>query len=106
MAKRFKKSKQFAIAEIIDVQNENCTALEKENLLDIFEYTMKSMACTLASKSWYALEDYGTAKQRGIDQFTLMMERKDSLDGDDYFWVGVFENGDKRLEVMGILVDE
>ncbi|WP_019223833.1 hypothetical protein [Bartonella rattaustraliani] len=106
MGKRFKKSKRFVIAEIIDVKNENCTALEREALVGAFEYTMRSMATTLASKSWYALEDYATTEQNGIDQFTLMMEHKDNLEADDYYWVGTFENGHKRLRVMGALINE
>lgn len=106
MITRFKKSKKFASPEIIDVVNENCNAQETETLLDYFEYTMKSMACMLASKSWYALADYRTAKQNGVDKFSLMMERRETQEGDNYFWVGIFEQGNKRLEVMGILVNE
>jgi len=34
------------------------------------------MGTTLARKSWYALEDYATSKQRGIDRFNLTLERR------------------------------
>jgi len=52
---------------------------ELEALPNAFEYTVKKMATTLARKAWYALEDYATARQYGIDRFTLMIERKEVL---------------------------
>ncbi|UXN07499.1 hypothetical protein [Bartonella sp. HY761] len=94
-------SKLFWKAVINDVQNTACAPYEVEALLDSFEYTMKTMATTLARKAWYDLADYGTAKQSGIDGFTLMLERIKVLD--TYQWVGNFENGNKKLEVIGML---
>ncbi len=86
---------------IEDVQNEKCTDAELEALLNAFEYTVKKMAATLARKSWYALEDYATAKQYGIDRFTLMIERKEALGQEQ--WHGAFEYGSKNLKVIGTL---
>lgn len=94
-------SKLFYEAMIEDIQNDKCTDAELEALLDAFEYTVKKIATTLARKSWYALEDYATSKQRGIDSFTLTLERKDVLGQEQ--WHGTFEYGSKKLKIIGTL---
>lgn len=94
-------SKLFYLGFIEDVQNEKCTDSELKALLNAFEYTIKKMATTLARKSWYVLEDYATAKQQGIDRFTLMIERKQVLGQEQ--WHGTFEYGSKNLKVIGTL---
>lgn len=94
-------SKLFYKAMIEDVQNEKCSDAELEALLDAFEYTIKKTATTLARKAWFELEDYATAKQRGIDRFTLTLERK-QISGQEQ-WHGTFENGSKKLKVIGCL---
>lgn len=87
-------------AMIEDVKNEKCTDAEMEALLDAFEYTIKRMT-SLANKAWYDLKDYVTSKQKGIDQFTLIVERKNVLGQRQ--WHGVFEHDNKRLSVIGTL---
>tara|TARA_B100001778_G_scaffold210154_1_gene173942 strand:+ start:607 stop:900 length:294 start_codon:yes stop_codon:yes gene_type:complete len=94
-------SKLFYKAMIEDIQNDKCTDAELEALLDAFEYTVKKMAPTLARKSWYAMEDYATSKQRGIDRFNLTLERKDVLGQEQ--WHGAFEYGSKKLKIIGTL---
>ena len=94
-------SKLFYKAMIEDVQNEKCTDAELEALLNAFEYTVKKMATTLARKSWYAMEDFAASKQRGIERFNLMLERKDVLGQEQ--WHGAFEYGSKNLKVIGTL---
>lgn len=94
-------SKLFYKAMIEDIQNDKCTDAELEALLDAFEYTVKKMATTLARKSWYALEDYATSKQRGIDSFTLMLERRNVNLQEQ--WHGTFEYGSKNLKIIGTL---
>ena len=93
--------KIFYKAMIEDVQNEKCTPSEQENLLNSFEYTIKDMATTLARKSFYDLKDFATAKHYGIDNFKLIIERRE-IDGQEQFH-GVFENGVKKLNVIGTL---
>ena len=94
-------SKIFYKGMIEDVKNDKCTDVEMEQLLNVFEYTVKRMATTLARKAWYSLEDYATAKQHGIDRFTLMIERREVLGQEQ--WHGVFEYGIKKLQVVGTL---
>ena len=94
-------SKLFYKAMIEDIQNEKCTDAELEALLNAFEYTVKKMSTTLARKSWYALEDYATSKQRGIDRFNLTLERRD-VNGQEQWW-GSFEYGSKKLKIIGTL---
>lgn len=94
-------SKLFYKAMIEDIQNDKCTDAEMEALLDAFEYTVKKMATTLARKSWYALEDYATSKQRGIDRFNLTLERR-NVNNQEQWW-GAFEYGSKKLKIIGTL---
>ncbi len=93
--------KLFYKAMIEDIQNEKCTDAELEALVGAFEHTVKRMATTLARKAWYALEDYATSKQNGIDRFTLMIERKNVLGQEQ--WHGTFEYGSKNLKIIGTL---
>ena len=94
-------SKLFYKAMIEDIRNEKCSKAEMSALLDAFAYTVKKMATTLARKSWFELKDYATSKRNGIDQFTLMLERKD-VNGQEQ-WHGTFEHGNKNLTVIGTL---
>lgn len=88
-------------AMVEDVQNEKCTDAELENLLDIFEYTIKRIG--LARKSCFHLEDFATARKRGVGRFTLTVERQ-RKNGRELFW-GTFEYGSKKLKVLGTLED-
>ena len=88
-------------AFIEDIRNDKCTDAEIENLLDIFEYAVKHTATTLARKAWFELKDFSTAKQRGVEGFTLTLERK-NIDGQEQ-WYGDFEYGSKNLKVIGSL---
>lgn len=93
--------KLFYKAMIEDIQNDKCTDAELEALVGAFEYTVKRMATTLARKAWYELKDYATAKQHGIDRFTLTLERTDVLGQEQ--WHGKFEYGSKKLKVIATL---
>ena len=91
----------FYKAMIEDIRNDKCSDAELEALLDAYEYTIKKMAATLARKAWYELKDYATSKQHGIDQFTLMIERKKILGQEQ--WHGIFESGSKNLKIIATL---
>lgn len=94
-------SKKYWKACIDDIQNTGCSENEVEALLDTFCYTMKNAACTLVRKAEFHLEDFATAKQRGIAQFTLTLEK--CADTDVEQWTGVFEAEGKSLKVLGML---
>jgi len=94
-------SKLHYKAMIEDVRNDKCTDAELEALLDAFEYATKHMATTLARRAWFELKDFRTAKQRGIDRFTLTLERREVCKQEQ--WWGEFEYGSKRLKVIGTL---
>lgn len=94
-------SKLFYKAMIEDVQNDRCSDAEIENLLDVYESTVKRIATTLARRSWFELTDFATTKQRGIDRFTLMIERR-HISGQEQWW-GTFEYGSKKLKVIATL---
>lgn len=94
-------SKLFYKAMIEDIQNDKCTDAEIEALLDIFASTVKRTATTLARKAYFELEDFGTTKKRGINRFTLELERR-NVSGQEQWW-GTFEYGSKKLKVIATL---
>ena len=94
-------SKLFYKAMIEDIQNDKCTDGEIEALMDVFAYTVKRMATTLARKSWFELEDFATSKKAGINRFTLTLERR-KVSGQEQWW-GTFEYGSKKLKIIGTL---
>jgi len=94
-------SKLFYKAMIEDIQNEKCTDAEIVSLLDIFEYTMKKTATTLARKAWFELKDFQTARKFKLEDFTLFIEKR--VMGDQEQWWGTFESPCKNLKVMGTL---
>jgi hypothetical protein len=95
MSNRFKK------AIIDDVTSRNINASLQNNLLDLFESAMKSVATTLAREAKFDTTDFATAKARGCEGFTLLISRAraDSRDA----WFGAFQRGDERLDVIGHL---
>lgn len=94
-------SNQFKNAVIDDVTTRNIDASLQENLLDLFESAMKSVATTLVREARFDTTDFATAKLRGCDGFALLVSRSraDSRDG----WFGAFQRGDERLDVIGHL---
>ena len=87
-------SNRFKCAVIDDVTSRNIDANLQDNLLDLFESAIKSVATTLAHGAEFATG-------RGCVGFTLQVSRThaDSRDG----WLGVFQRGDERLDVIGHL---
>ena len=94
-------SNRFKSAVIDDVTSRNIDASLQDNLLDLFESAMKSVATTLVREAKFDTTDFATAKQRGCEGFALMVSRTrvDSPDG----WFGAFQRGDERLDVIGHL---
>lgn len=95
MSNRFKK------AVIDDVTLRNIDESLQDNLLDLFESTMKSVATTLVREAKFDTTDFATAKAHGCEGFTLLVSRAraDSRD----VWFGAFQRGDARLDVIGHL---
>ena len=85
-----------------DIQNQGCSTEILEQLLDVFERTMAKTATTLARKAWFDLTDFHDADARGIANFKLTMTRH-SRSPDRDVWTGSFEDGARKLEVMGSL---
>lgn len=84
-----------------DVVNDRCSDAELEALYSAFEYTVKRFATTLARKAWFELSDFATSKQRGIENFSLMIERK-TTDGQDMYF-GTFKDCHKNLRILASL---
>lgn len=95
MSHRLKK------AIIDDVTSRNIDTGLQDNLLDLFESAMKSVATTLVREAKFDTTDFATAKTRGCEGFTLLVSRAraDSRDS----WFGAFQRGDERLDVIGHL---
>lgn len=99
MSNRYKK------AMIDDVENQSINPAQQDNLLDLFEYAMKSMAVTLVREAKFNTSDFGTAKQKGCEGFDLLMTRVDRpgqpITRD--MWRGEFSKQDQKLSVLGSL---
>ena len=88
-------------AIIDDMISQNIDSNLQENLIDLFEYAMKSMAATLVREAKFETADFATAKARGCEGFNLLMSRSSSNSSDG--WFGAFQRGDERLDVIGHL---
>ena len=97
-------SKLYYKAFIEDIQNDKCTDQEIERLVDVYASTVKRMATTLARRAHYELADFHMSKQRGIDGFSLTIERKNIASVEHYS--GSFQNGQKNLKVIAVLEKE
>lgn len=96
--------KEFWIPTVDDVQNEGCSDLEREVLLDIFESRMRAMACTTLDKGIYnSIDNFSLADRNGVKGFSLTMERYPHAGFEQ--WIGVFEAEAKRMKVFGTLVE-
>nr|WP_075796599.1 hypothetical protein [Massilia putida] len=95
MSNRYKK------AIIDDVSARNIDTNTQANLLDLFEYAMKSVATTLVREAKFDTTDFSTAEGRGCEGFALLVSlaRTDSRTA----WFGAFQRGDERLDVVGHL---
>ncbi len=94
-------SNRFRKAIIDDVNSHNIDASLQDHLLDLFESAMKSVATTLVREAKFDTTDFATAKMRGCEGFTLLLSRPrvDFRAG----WIGVFQRGDERLDIIGHL---
>ena len=94
-------SNRFKHVVIDDVTSHNIDASLQDNLLDLFESAMKSVATTLIREAKFDTTDFATAKTRGCEGFTLLVNRArtDSQDS----WLGVFQRDAERLDVIGHL---
>jgi hypothetical protein len=95
MSNRFKK------AVIDDVSARNIDDSLQTNLLDLFEYAMKSVATTLVREARFDTSDFATAKDRGCEGFSLLVSRARADSRNE--WRGVFQRTDQRLDVFGHL---
>lgn len=95
MSNRYKK------AIIDDVIPHNIDAALQDNLLELFESAMKSVATTLVREARFETTDFASAKRRGCEGFTLLVScaRTDSRTD----WSGTFQRCNERLDVMGHL---
>lgn len=84
-----------------DIRHERCSDTEIEILLDIFERTVKILATTLAYYAEYRLADFAMARQYGVDQFILKIEKRIICGYEQ--WHGLYEHGQKNLTIIATL---
>lgn len=94
-------SHRFKTAIIDDVVASNISPDLQDNLLDLFKYAMKSVATTLVREARFHTADFGTAKARGCQGFTLRISRKGTPSRTE--WFGTFQCGNQHLDVIGHL---
>ncbi|MDO3609268.1 hypothetical protein [Ralstonia pseudosolanacearum] len=95
------KSMRFKTPVIDDVLSSNVDVMLQERLLDLFEYAMRSVAVTLARAAQFETSDFANTAVSGCDGFTLAIRQ--IFPGKRDAWLGVFENGEQQLEVIGHL---
>jgi len=94
----------FAKVDIIDVENNNCTDHEVEQMLDLFQGIVRRAASLPTAKNRYSLDQL---LELDISKFALTIERElvnetnrifDDTESFDYY-IGTFTNkgGDKSL---------
>jgi hypothetical protein len=88
MTNRYKK------AVIEDVVSHGIDEAGTSNLLDLFEYAMKSVATTLVREARSDTSDFANAKQRNCEGFQLTRQRL-HIDGRDV-WQGQFSRADSN----------
>jgi hypothetical protein len=95
MSNRHKK------AIIDDVTPVNIAPNLQNNLLDLFEYAMKSVAQTLVTEAKFDINNFASAEKKGCVGFNLALRRVQISSGTQ--WLGSFQRGDQRLDVIGHL---
>ncbi|MCD9228247.1 hypothetical protein ACPPTR_20205 [Ralstonia pseudosolanacearum] len=95
------KSMRFKTPVIDDVLSSNVDAMLQDRLLDLFKYAMRSVAVTLARAAQFETSDFANTAVSGCDGFTLAIRQ--IFPGKRDAWLGVFENGEQQLEVIGHL---
>ncbi|MDB0510887.1 hypothetical protein LBW59_25325 [Ralstonia solanacearum] len=68
---------------------------------DLFKYAMRSVAVTLARAAQSDTSDFANTGVSGCDGFTLAIRQ--IFPGKRDAWLGVFENGEQQVEVVGHL---
>ena len=74
---------------------------EQANLLDLFEYALKSVTTTLVREARFDMSDFGTAKDRNCEGFNLILERV--CVGEREIWRGTFRRANQQLFVTASL---
>lgn len=94
-------SMRFKTPVIDDVLSSNIDAMLEDQLCDLFKYAMRSVAATLARAAQFETCDFANKAVSGSDGFTLAIRQV--FPGERDAWLGVFESGEQRLEVVGHL---
>jgi hypothetical protein len=94
-------SKQFTKTVIDDVSSRSIDDALQANLLDLFEYAMKTIAATLAREAKFDTSDFATANERGCEGFALLVSRARAESRNE--WFGAFQRGEQRLDIIGHL---
>ncbi len=95
MTNRYKK------AVIEDIVSHGINETEKSNLIDLFEYAMKSIATTLIREAKFDTSDFASARQRNCEGFQLTLQRM-RIDSRDV-WQGKFSRAEQQLTVIASL---
>jgi hypothetical protein len=104
----------FADVNIMNVENKNCTEVEVEQLLDLFEPLVRRTASSPSSVIHYKLDQLRNTKT-DIADFKLIIERKpidetnkifDDTESFDYY-IATFNNKalTKKLSVEAVVIN-
>jgi hypothetical protein len=94
-------SKRFKSVSIEDICIENIDAELRDQLIELYTYTVRTIAPAFVQAARMYTDDFATAKQRNCLGFELVIIRK--VVNGTTFWLGSFVRGDQKLDVMGTL---
>jgi hypothetical protein len=94
-------SNKFKKTVIDDVSSRSIDDALLANLLDLFEYAIKTVTATPVREAKFDTSDFATAKERGCEGFALLVSRARTDTRNE--WFGAFQRGEQRLDVIGHL---
>jgi hypothetical protein len=94
-------SSRNRIKIVEDIIADNASARVVDQLVDVLGYAIERIAPTLARSAAFRLEDFATARTRGIDGFILELRRE--CENDREVWIGDFEKPGQRVRIRAAL---
>lgn len=84
-----------------DVVADNASDRAVGHLVDVLSYAIEGIAPTLARSPAFRLDDFATARTRGVDGFILELRRE--REDDREVWIGEFAKPGQHVRIHAAL---
>ncbi len=84
-----------------DVVTDNASDRVVGHLVAVLGYAIEKIAPTLAHSAAFRLDDFATARTRGVDGFILELRRE--RENDREVWIGEFEKPGQHVRIRAAL---